>query len=49
MRIKTDDLWQSAFVLARGGSLADVLVGPNGNGKKKKVVFVLGEIGRAHV
>ena len=41
MRIRTDDLWQSAFVLSKGGSLVDIHAGPNGNGRKK-VIFILG-------
>lgn len=40
MKIKTKDLWQSAFVLAKGGELEEVQIDNNG-GNKKEVVFIL--------
>lgn len=40
MKIKTKDLWQSAFVLAKGGELEEVEIDNNG-GKGKDVVFIL--------
>lgn len=40
MKIKTKDLWQSAFMLAKGGNLEDVRIGSNGNGKRE-VIFTL--------
>lgn len=40
MKIKTKDLWQSAFMLAKGGNLKDVtLYRDNG---KKEVMFIIG-------
>lgn len=35
MKIKTKDLWQSAYLLAKGSNLQDVRINPNGNGKKE--------------
>ena len=38
-RIKTKDLWESAFMLAKGGQLEDVCLRPNG--RKREVFFIL--------
>lgn len=40
MKIKTKDLWQSAFVMAKGGELDGVQIDSNG-GNKKEVIFIL--------
>ncbi len=40
MKIKTKDLWQSAFMLARGSNLEDLRL-HSGNGKKE-VMFIIG-------
>ncbi len=40
MKIKTKDLWQSAFMLSRGSNLKDIKLDCNGNGKRE-VFFVL--------
>lgn len=40
MKIKTKDLWQSAFVLAKGGELDNVEIDTNG-GNRKDVLFIL--------
>jgi len=40
MEIKTKDLWETAFILARGNNLEDVLVNANSNGKRE-VIFIL--------
>lgn len=45
-RIETKDLWQSAFMLAQGASLADVNARNNGSaslttGGKREVYFIL--------
>ncbi len=40
MRIESKDLWQSAYVLAKGGELEDVRVDGNG-GHGKMAIFVL--------
>ena len=39
MKIKTKDLWQSAFMLAMGVHLADVSMNPGG--RKREVYFTL--------
>lgn len=40
MKIKTKDLWQSAFVLAKGGELEEVQIDCDG-GNRKEVIFIL--------
>lgn len=40
MKIKTKDLWCSAFVMAKGGELDEIQVDRNG-GNKKEVIFIL--------
>lgn len=40
MKIKTKDLWQSAFMLAKGSNLQDIRLHPNGDGRKE-VIFTL--------
>lgn len=37
-RIKTKDLWQSAFMLAKGSQLQDLRL--NNDGRKQEVVFI---------
>ncbi len=39
MKIKTKDLWQSAFMLSRGIRLEDVSL--NAGGRKREVYFIL--------
>ena len=39
MKIKTKDLWQSAFMLSRGGRLQALRV--KEDGQKREVIFVL--------
>ncbi len=46
-RIKTKDLWQTAFMLAKGSQLQDLRLSDSGDigesttGKKQKIIFVL--------
>ena len=40
MRLKTKDLWCSAFVLAKGGELETIQINKNG-GSKREAMFVL--------
>ncbi len=46
-RIKTKDLWQSAFMLSKGSQLHDLRLSDGGEigepttGKKQKIIFVL--------
>ena len=41
MRIESKDLWQSAYVLAKGGELEDVRVDGNNGGQGKMAIFIL--------
>jgi len=43
MKIKTKDLWQSAYMLSKGSNLDDVKINSNGNGKREVVFTLTGE------
>jgi len=40
MRIESKDLWQSAYVLAKGGELEDVRIDGH-NGRRRMAIFIL--------
>ena len=43
MKIKTKDLWQSAYMLAKGSNLEGARINSNGNGKREVVFTLTGE------